>query len=346
VFELLKTIRVVGLPQILKFFRAYRLGWSGIISGFYSTRVLQTLFDVGLFDELLEKGWVDTEAFSEAGNLDGAILASLCEYLHALDLLEKRGSRYSLTRKGTSIATSARGWFDAVYGYESVFHSLEQLLRKEKRYGKDVFRREEHVIRGSERVEDLIHFPLAIEKIEREGYKRVLDMGCGEGTFLTRLCKSNPEVNGFGFDMNRDAIDRGRAAVLGAGLGDRIHLSVQDFTRLEKAEDMPQDVDVLTFFLILHEMLHRGADGVVDLLKNVKSAFPGVPLLIFEVIRPSLEQMRKRPGMSVQYALHHDLTHQKLVPMKEWEDLFQQAGFRITDASCLDFVKTAIFLIE
>ena len=197
-FELLKTIRVVGLPQLLKFFRAYRLGWSGIISGFYSTRVLQTLFDVGLFDELLEKGWVDTEAFSEAGNLDGAILASLCEYLHALDLLEKDEARYSLTRRGRSIATSARGWFDAVYGYEPVFHSLEDLLRKEKHYGKDVFRREEYVIRGSERVEDLIHFPLAIERIRQEGYKRVLDMGCGEGTFLKRLCSNDPEVTGLG----------------------------------------------------------------------------------------------------------------------------------------------------
>jgi len=345
-FELLKTIRVVGLPQILKFFRAYRLGWSGIISGFYSTRVLQTLFDVGLFDALIEEDWVDTEVFSEAKNLDVAILTSLCDYLHGLGLLEKRASQYSLTRRGASIATSARGWFEAVYGYESVFHSLEALLKKEKSYGRDIVRREDYVIRGSERVEDLIHFPLAIERISREGYKRALDMGCGEGTFLKRLCGSNPDVTGFGIDVNPDAIERGRAGVLEAGLGDRIHLSTQDFTELERAEDLPKDVEVITFFLILHEMLHRGTGAVIELLKNVRSAFPGVPLLIFEVIRPSLAQMRKRPGMSVQYVLHHDLTHQKLAPMKTWEELFEEAGFRIKDSSRLDFVKTAILLIE
>lgn len=345
-FAFWETVKAIGLPKLLRFFRAYRLGWRGMISGFYSTRVVQALFNVGFFDALLREGRVDAEAFSEAKGVDREILLSLCDYLYALDLLEKSGAEYTLTARGRAIAGPARGWFEAVYGYEPVFHALEDLLQKEKRYGDEVRRREEHVIRGSERVEDLIHFPLAVEIIARKGFKRVLDMGCGEGTFLRRLCAADSEAVGFGIDVNSEAIERGRKAASEAGLDARIHLSVQDFTKLEEAGTLPQDLDAATFFLVLHERLHQGTEAVVSLLRSVRKALPGAPLLIFEVIRPSLEQMRRRPGMSVQYLLHHELSRQRLVPMEAWEDLLKEAGLRVTEARRLDFLKTAVFLVD
>jgi SAM-dependent methyltransferase len=346
VFAFWETVKVVGLPKLLRFFQAYRLGWRDMISGFYSTRVVQALFNVGFFDALLREGRVDAKAFSEAKGVDCEILLSLCDYLYALDLFTKDGTEYSLTARGSSVAGPARGWFEAVYGYEPILHALEDLLQKEKRYGCEVRRREEHVIRGNERVEDLIHFPLALETISRRGFKRVLDMGCGEGTFLRRLCAADPEAVGFGIDLNSEAIARGRKAASEAGLGERIRLCVQDFTRLGEAENLPQGLDAATFFLVLHERLYQGPEAVVSLLRNVRKALPGVPLIIFEVIRPGLEQMRRRPGMSVQYLLHHELSRQKLAPMEAWEELLNEAGLRITEARRLDFLKTAVFIAE
>lgn len=344
--ELLRTVQVVGLQRMLKLYRAYRLGWEGIISGFYTTRTMQALFNVGFFDEIQEKGTVNVESFAESNNLDVGILTSLCDSLFALSILEKNGADYELDSKGRILVEVARGWFDGVYGYEEVFHSLEALLRKEKEYGRDVTRRSDFVARGSGEMEKWIYFPLAIDIISKNGFKKVLDLGCGEATFLTNLCESNGQVTGYGIDIAPEAIANGRERVKRAGLESRIHLFVEDISELEKVPDPLQGVDVATTFFVFHEILFAGADRVVELLRSFRRLFPGVPVIVFEAIRSTPEEMRKKPGMAIQYVLQHDLSHQRLVSREEWRELFKTAGFNSIEERYLRFARTAIYTLR
>ncbi len=344
--ELLKTIQVVGLQRMLKLFRAYRLGWQGIISGFYTTRTMQALFNVGFLDELQERGTVNVQSFAQSNNLDASILRSLCDSLFALSILKKDGSDYALDSKGRILVEVARGWFDGVYGYEGVFHHLEALLRKEEVYGRDVKRRSDFVARGSGEMEKWIYFPLAINVINKGGFKKVLDLGCGEATFLRDLCENNDQVPGYGIDIAPEAIADGRERVKEAGLQDRIHLFVEDITRLEQVPEPLQGIDIATTFFVFHEILYAGADRVVELLQSFRAIFPGVPLIVFEVIRPTPEEMRKRPGMAVHYFLQHDLTHQRPVSREEWKTLFRTAGFISIEETYLGFARTAMFTLR
>jgi len=344
--ELLRTVQVVGLQRMLKLYRAYRLGWEGIISGFYTTRTMQALFNVGFFDEIQEKGTVNVESFAESTALDTRILKSLCDSLFALSILNKDGSNYSLDSKGRILVEVAHGWFDGVYGYEEVFHSLEALLKKEKEYGRDVTRRSDFVARGSGEMEKWIYFPLAIDIINKNGFKKVLDLGCGEATFLTNLCESNDEVTGYGIDIAPEVIADGRERTKRAGLQDRIHLFVEDITKLEQVPEPLQGIDIVTTFFVFHEILFAGADRVVELLRSFRRLFPGVPLIVFEAIRPTPEEMRKKPGMAIQYVLQHDLSHQMLVSRDEWKELFKTAGFNSIEERYLRFARTAIYTLR
>lgn len=345
-FELLKTIQVVGLQRMLKLFRAYRLGWQGIMSGYYTTRTMQALFNVGFFDELQEKGTVNIESFAESNGLDVSILRSLCDTLFALSILKKDGSDYSLDLKGRILVEVARGWFDGVYGYEEVFHTLEALLRKEKVYGRDVTRRSDFIARGSGEMEKWIYFPLAIDIINKNGFTRVLDLGCGDATFLTHLCESNDGITGYGIDIAPEAIAEGEERVKQAGLQDRIHLFVVDISELETAHEQLRGVDVATTFFVFHEVLFAGTDHLLQLLRSFKTLFPDIPLIVFETIRPTPEEMRRRPGMAVQYFLQHDLTHQRPVGREGWKELFRTAGFNSIKERYLGFARTAIFTLR
>jgi hypothetical protein len=69
-------------------------------------------------------------------------------------------------------------------------------------------------------------------------------------------------------------------------------------------------------------------------------------LIVFEVIRPTPEQIRRRPGMAVHYLLQHDLTHQKPVSLKEWQVLFEAAGFKSIEGRHSSFARTAIFIVR
>jgi len=344
--ELLRTIRVVGLSRLLKLYRAHRLAWGDIISGFHTTRAVQALFNVGFFAELQEKGTVDVETFARSHDLDAGILRALCDALFALRILRKRGAGYALDSKGRVLAEVAQGWFNGVYGYEEVFHSLEALLRREKAYGREVKRRSDFVAKGSGEMEGWIHFPLAIDYIRRNGFAKVLDLGCGDAAFLVDLCESIQGVTGYGIDIAPEAIEEGHERVKRASLQDRIHLFVADISELEEAPAQARDIEVATTFLMLHEVLFAGDEAVIGLLESFRKLFPGVPLMVFEVIRPTPEEMRKRPGMAVPYFLQHDLAHQKPVGIEEWKELFRKAGFSSVEERYLRFARTAIFTLH
>jgi SAM-dependent methyltransferase len=344
--ELLKTIRTIGWKQAWSLYRAYRLGWMEIISGYFTTRTLQALFTVGFFDEMQAKGRVNLDAFAAERNLDRDILQSLCDSLFALSILRKDGIVYALEPKGRLLAEVARGWFEGVYGYEGVYHELEALLRKEKVFGRDIVRRGDYVARGSGEIEKWVFFPLVAEVVKRNHYRNVLDLGCGEGTFLRSLCQMDPEVHAYGVDLAPDAIAQGIETTRAAGLETRVELFVEDIAGLEKFAARVPRIDMATVFFVLHEVLYRGVDATVEFLQGFRRAFPGVPLVVFEVLRPTPEELRKRPGMAVQYVMQHDLTHQKLVGRDEWRAIFRQAGFSKVEERLLSFSRTAMFTVS
>ena len=252
---------------------------------------------------------------------------------------------YSLDSKGELLVESARGWFDLIYGYEEVLHLLEPLLRKEIEYGEDVTRRLKFVAQGSGEIESWLYFPMAIDIINKNGFRRVLDLGCGDATFLISLCKSSGTVTGYGVDISPEAIADAHHKMEEAHLQGRVHLFTEDIFKLERIAEPLQRIDAATAFFVLHEFLFTGSDRVVGFLRDFRKFFPGVPLILFEAIRPTPEEMRKRPGAAVQYFLFHDLSEQKPVSREDWKELFSQAGFSSISERYLGFARTAIYTL-
>jgi SAM-dependent methyltransferase len=344
--ELVRTTQVVGLKQLLKLRRAQQMAWPGMMNGFYGTRFVQALFNVGFFDQLQAQGKVDLEQFAAAQNLDVRILRSVCDALYAFSILEKDGNVYTAAPKGQLILDVARGWFDAAYGYEEVFHNLEALLRKQVVYGKGLTRKADFVAKGSGEIEAWLYFPLAIDFITRGGYKHVLDLGCGDGTFLRHVCRKNSRARGSGIDIAPAAVADGEALLKQDGLAERIKLYVEDISKLDRVPEALVGVDVATVFFVLHELLYTGAQRVVAFLNDFKRLFPGVPLLVYEVDRPTVEEMRRRPGMAVPYVVQHDVSHQQLVTGDEWKRLFAQAGFTHVEERHLSFARSLVFIVK
>ncbi len=95
--DLIKTTQIVGLGPMLKLRRAHQLAWPGMLNGFYSTRLVQTLLNIGLFDELDTKGRVVPAEFAKAHDYDVAILESMCDAMYAYGVLVREGDAYRLS---------------------------------------------------------------------------------------------------------------------------------------------------------------------------------------------------------------------------------------------------------
>ena len=147
--ELAKTVHRFGLPYMLRLQKTYRTGWDEMIRGYLETTTMHALLNVGLIDEMQKNPSVNIDEFAAQANLEPAVLQPLCEAFYCLGMFERNGAGYSLSEKGRDVVEVMRGWLEVCYGYSEVFHSLEPLLKKEKVYGRDFYRRSDFVARGS-----------------------------------------------------------------------------------------------------------------------------------------------------------------------------------------------------
>ena len=329
---------------MLRLQKTYRTGWDEMVRGYLETTTMHALLNVGLIDEMQKSLSVDIKAFADRENLEFAVLEPLCESFYCLGMFERNGAGYSLSEKGRNIVEVMRGWLEVCYGYSEVFHSLEPLLRKQKVYGQDFYRRSDFVARGSGEMENLLFFPMVNDIIIANGYKKVLDLGCGDGTFLRMLCKLNSEVQCYGIDLAPSAVEEGNRVLRETGLEKRINLMALDISKIDQA-GLPQ-IDAATIFFVLHELLYFGEDVLLNFLKDFRRLFPNAPLIAFEAVRPPSEELRRHPGISVYYFLYHDLTQQKPVDADTWKALFRKAGFESIEERLLDFAKAAIYILK
>lgn len=348
-FMNLSLLRIFSLNEWMQLRRARKWGWEGILKGHYLTRTIQTLFNVGFLDELRQKEWVNALDFAETHELHPDLLIGLCDALSARRILRKEGRRYALDRDGRFLVEHdlVRGWFYLTYGYEEVLYQMEPLLRQQIRYGKELTRDGEYVARGSGYSSTSFYFPVAAELIRRNQYHKVLDLGCGDGTFLRYLCTKVAAFKGVGVDLSANAVRAGNQQNVEHELGEQLHLYQGDIFNLESLQDQLGGVDAVTSFFVFHEFCDRKDNArVIQLLRRLRELLEGVPIILFETVRPDTEELRRRPGPAVEYFLFHDLSNQVPQTRSAWMEVFRSAGFQSIQERYLKLVRSAIYILQ
>lgn len=308
--------------------------------------MVQTLYHVGLIDALRDQATVDAPAFAEKHGLDGPLLVGLCDALYERGYFAKEGSKYTLDADGRFLVETdlVRGWFDLAYGYEPVLNKMEDLLTRKSTYGREVVRDGRHVAIGSGWASMDFYFPMVVEMVRRAGYKKVLDIGCGDATFLAYLCDQIPGLQGVGVDLTPDAITAGHELLAARGLKDRISLYVGNALDIGRLKTELKGVDAAATFFVLHELCDTHDNPkAVQFLNSFRETLPGVPLHVIETIRPPAEELRRRPGMAIEYFLFHDLSLQKPIGRESWKKAFSDAGFEQLHEDYIEFARSSIF---
>ena len=185
---------------MLRLNKAKQLG-DGLLRGNFAAPTIIALFNIGLFEALEEEKTINIESFASQQRLDFKVLASLCDYVYALKLIDREGFNYALSTKGQLLVGMLQGSFYSAAAYSPIFSNLESLLREETHNGVKVYRESALTAYGSGLAGKLIAFPLVRDLIARKGLTKVLDLGCGDATFLVELCKTNGNISGYGIDI-------------------------------------------------------------------------------------------------------------------------------------------------
>ncbi|MEZ4767675.1 MAG: class I SAM-dependent methyltransferase [Caldilineales bacterium] len=342
-FSKLRAVNLLGPTLAARIGKSKELS-NSTIRGYYATQVLIALIDVGFIDALAAGDTISVGSFARSENLDATILQSLCDYAYELGYLDRRDPGYMLSQKGVLVNELIKGALLSVHAYADIFNNLDSLLRGESAYGVNITRKSKYVAIGSGYSAQVLAIPVLSRLLLEHKRTRILDLACGDATFLVNMCASSPQFSGYGVDIAPEAVEAGNQQLAARGFKDRVQLVVADMFAMDGSFGEVGAIDATTCVYALHEFLSDDNERLMSLLRKYRTRFPGVPLVVCEVIRHSPAELRSKPGGVMEIQLLHDLSNQRLATRGEWQEIFRQAGFANVDETYLDFARTAVFV--
>jgi len=305
-----------------------------------------SLLDFGFFEAMNAQGKINCVDFARKNNLDKETIMILCEYLFATRMFDRSENDYLLTKQGKYTLTYAQGAFYFIHAYAPIFENLDALLKKQKTYGKDIFRREKSVSKASAETEKWLPFPIACDIIKKYKFKKVLDLGCGSAEFLMSLCSQKKDLTGYGIDLSAESVHYAQESINKRGMGNKIKLLVGDIFKIDTIDCNLDSVDAIISMYVMHEFIGNDLTRITELFKKIRTRFKDASIIICELCRQPSGIIRKNASAIAEHHLFHALAKQHLLTREEWLGLFKKTGFEVVEERRFDFASQCYFVLK
>jgi len=346
--QIYKIVRLVGLRRAARMKRRYD-GCLWPLRGYVATKCLWTLLETGFLDELLSRGTVDLHDFAARHSLDVEPLKAICDYLDGIGWLRFDSREVQAGKFLLDLMAEPRGLYELGYAYEPVLQVLEKLLRRQAEYGRTVFRRTDWVGLGSGRLCEQLPYRVIGDLVRRFRGRKVLDVGCGDGSLMVHLASRNDRLTIVGIDIDEAALDLARARIRQAALTERACVVNLDMFALAADGELPDaldGVDTLTVCDTFHEYLWDGFERIEALLRGIKRRWPEATIVVGDFCVQPRHWLRRHPTASLEHHLWHDLTRQRLISEQQWREIFARAGLKVLAAEVFDVIGHGYFALR
>jgi len=341
--QTLNLIKLLGIKQLFEIIKVHKKMLQ-FARNYMTIHCFLALDNIGFFQDLKKRKGIDINSYARENNLNKDILLTICDYLYSLNYLDRDANVYFLAKKGDRLLCYAIGVFDFVYAYAPLFENIDSLLRGEKFYGKDIFKREDFVAKASNEIEEWLPIPIVNHLIQKYNFNSVLDVGCGNAKFLVKLCR-NPNMRGFGIDISEKALLKAQETIKKDNMESRIRAIKGDILRIDQIDYfVKEDIDIITFMFVLHEFL-PDKNKIIILLKKIKAIFKS-HILICELYKQDINLLKRHPTAVIEHYLFHRLSSQALATKEEWRQIFKQAGCDLVEEINFDFAAQVYFLLS
>jgi SAM-dependent methyltransferase/predicted transcriptional regulator len=272
-----------------------------IARAFMRSRIILTAADLDLFT-MLDDGYCTVERIAGKSGLSPRPLARVLDCLVTFGFLDKKENTYSLTEEGASLSSRhptsslpmilhmSQLW-DSWSGLTKIVEKGSATEKKLPKVMDDESRRAfigaMHVI-GRTLSEDIAG------SLDLSGFKKLLDIGGGSGTYTIAFLKHNPELEAVLFDME-NVILMARERLESEGFLDRASLVSGDFYR----DELPRGCDLVLLSAIIHQ---NSPDENRDLYRKIfRAVEPGGMLIVRDHI---MNESRTWPPEGALFAIN------------------------------------------
>jgi 2-ketoarginine methyltransferase len=303
------------------------------IRQFVLAQALYHFMNMGIHEAMAGATNLTVRDLSQRLALDEDRLRGLLQYLANEGFVRMTADdNVCLTPTGVAIS-DLRPWYTLlVGGYAETFLQLSTVLKINGPYAG---RNSSEVGRGSCGVSQHDALPMTRRLLERIAgrWNTVVDLGCGDGSYLLDLCRSLPDIHGVGLDPDPNSVASALRAAIEYGIAERVDVRVGALPALPDLRETAGPLCFITAF-VLQEMLEQSGRGaIVDLLRATFRRYPDAYWIVIEVDHRPDDPSVMSTGLGLAYYnpyyLIHSLTEQKLERVAFWEAVYQEAGLRV-----------------
>lgn len=343
--QIIKTLCLLGPSRAIRMKKRHDAGLTHI-RGYAACNCWWTLLNNGFLDKLSAECSIELNEYIKKTPCNPEVLEAIIEYLDGIGLLQQRQDIVSLTKDGSDLLAEPRGMFELLWAYEPCFSNLSDLLKGTKKYNTDLTRRITYVGLGSGRLCEQLPYPVMRRMVLDHGCKMVLDLGCGDMALLAGLCKMDKQIKGHGIDISIDMIEYNNKHLQQENYNGRLTTQVADMFELSQMPaDLPK-VDCITACDTFHEYLGGQEDKLIEMLKKIKTQFPGTMFVIGEFCLQDQKWLAKYKTASLEHHLFHQLSNQQIGTAKQWRELFAQSDLEIIEEQIYDLIGHGYFALR
>ncbi len=293
----------------------------GVARGYYALPILMALGKKGVLEKLLGEG----TTLEELGG-NSQHLGSVFTYLSNLGWIAQSGDRYQATELGSKVLRRS-GAFGILYSYRNYIQNLDALLF-DPQAQVDVHRADNVI--GSGAAHERKYFSKVEAELSQTEAKWILDVGCGDGTFLDFCRRTRPDIGLIGVDFNERALDVTRQNLPDSAVLFQGNVAEPDIIlhKLRQKGIDPSEVMVSVWF-IFHEVLGFAGIDLTEILRGYRNICSNHGLLVGEIFDVPTDVLAHHHNESAvpEFNLFHDLSGQKLFSIQAWREHIKAAGF-------------------
>jgi 2-ketoarginine methyltransferase len=300
------------------------------IRAFILAQALYHFMDGGIQEAIASSKDLSVSALAQNLNLHKKRLRGFLRYLANEGYVRLTDNdTVNLTATGQEIADFHPWYKLLIGGYAKTFQQLSLVLKADGPYAE---RDSASVGVGSCGISQHDALPMTrqlLEKIPGQ-WRTVIDLGCGDGSYLVDLCKANPNIRGIGLDSDPISVIVALEAASYHGVADRVYVQVGSATALPDFSQEARPLCFITAFVLQEVLEQSGRSAILEMLNSVFDHYPDSYWVVIEVDHRPNDPTVMKKGLGLAYYnpyyLIHNLTQQRLEKVEFWEKLYHEAG--------------------
>lgn len=310
-----------------------------LLRGFYFLPIFLNLHKQGILNKFSNNCFINLYKLKYK-NIN--FLKRILDYLVRLDLFERKKNSYRITKFGIFISKRV-GTMYILNSYSKIINNFSANLNRAINEN-SLCERKDNII-GSGLIHVKKFFEPSLKLINLKKVNNFLDIGCGDGTFLNIVKKTNRNTNILGCDLSYESVKQTKKK-LGYKKNTKIFQSngldiLKIKKKLNKNKIKLDKNSIISLWFLLHEISGNSTKAVVDYLKKIRKNFPETPLLIGEIsyFNDKLAIQQKSVSIMPEFMLFHELSGQGLLSEKQYLSIFQKSSYKLKKIVKTDNLK-------